>query len=254
MKRSKQRQRHVWPRRGGLLAAVFFAGTALAPAHAQVAAAADTEVKPRPVRAPMRPAAASRRLAPRPRPPAGSACNAGDRGHGRGAGDRASRRVQEIVVTATRHEAALSKVRSASARSPRNRWMRKDQGLHRRCALHARRKDRRNRNRHQCDLDPRHLVLGRVRTTGIYIDDTPIQIHSLGFNGDDSLPKTFDLERVEVLRAAGDAVRAGSEGGTVRYILTQPSLNKSSLYARSEVAFTQGGDPATKPAWPRAYP
>ena len=37
-------------------------------------------------------------------------------------------------------------------------------------------------------------------TTGIYIDDTPIQMRSVGFNPDDSLPKAFDLERVEVLR------------------------------------------------------
>src|SRR5215471_17250355 len=37
-------------------------------------------------------------------------------------------------------------------------------------------------------------------TTGIYIDDTPIQMRSVGFNPDDTLPKTFDLQRVEVLR------------------------------------------------------
>ncbi|HEY4447316.1 MAG TPA: Plug domain-containing protein, partial [Steroidobacteraceae bacterium] len=35
-------------------------------------------------------------------------------------------------------------------------------------------------------------------TTGIYIDDTPIQMRSVGFNPDDTLPKTFDLQRVEV--------------------------------------------------------
>ncbi|HEY6923631.1 MAG TPA: TonB-dependent receptor plug domain-containing protein, partial [Steroidobacteraceae bacterium] len=41
---------------------------------------------------------------------------------------------------------------------------------------------------------------GGAGTTGIYIDDTPIQIRALGFNPDDTLPKTFDMERVEVLR------------------------------------------------------
>src|SRR3984885_11736612 len=62
-------------------------------------------------------------------------------------------------------------------------------------------------------------------TTGIYIDDTPIQMRELGFNPDETLPKTFDLDRVEVLRGPqGTLFGSGSEGGTVRYILTQPSL------------------------------
>ena len=37
---------------------------------------------------------------------------------------------------------------------------------------------------------------------------------------------------------------AGSEGGTVRYITTQPSLTKTSIYSRNEVSYTQGGDPS----------
>jgi iron complex outermembrane recepter protein len=86
---------------------------------------------------------------------------------------------------------------------------------------------------------------GGSGTTGIYIDDTPIQIHSLGFNSDDTLPKTFDLDRVEVLRGPqGTLFGAGSEGGTVRYILAQPSFTKSSVYARSEVSYTEGGAPS----------
>jgi iron complex outermembrane receptor protein len=86
---------------------------------------------------------------------------------------------------------------------------------------------------------------GGAGTTGIYIDDTPIQMRSLGFNPDDTLPKTFDLDRVEVLRGPqGTLFGAGSEGGTVRYILTQPSLTKDSTYARSEVSFTQYGEPS----------
>ncbi|MEA3149560.1 MAG: hypothetical protein QOD56_499, partial [Gammaproteobacteria bacterium] len=83
---------------------------------------------------------------------------------------------------------------------------------------------------------------GGAGTTGIYIDDTPIQIRALGFNPDDTLPKTFDLDRVEVLRGPqGTLFGAGSEGGTVRYIMTQPSLTKSSMYARAETSYTQGG-------------
>jgi len=82
-------------------------------------------------------------------------------------------------------------------------------------------------------------------TTGIYIDDTPIQTRQLGFNSDDALPKTFDLDRVEVLRGPqGTLFGAGAEGGAVRYIMTQPSLNKRDLYSRSEIAFTEGGAPS----------
>src|SRR5882757_7690494 len=61
---------------------------------------------------------------------------------------------------------------------------------------------------------------GGAGTTGIYIDDSPIQMRALGFNPDDTLPKTFDLDRVEVLRGPqGTLFGAGSEGGTVRYIM-----------------------------------
>src|SRR6202035_1289824 len=86
---------------------------------------------------------------------------------------------------------------------------------------------------------------GGAGTTGIYIDDTPIQLRGLAFNPDEALPKTFDMERVEVLRGPqGTLFGAGSEGGTVRYITTQPSLTKTSIYSRNEVSFTQNGDPS----------
>src|SRR6266849_3344455 len=86
---------------------------------------------------------------------------------------------------------------------------------------------------------------GGAGTTGIYIDETPIQMRALGFNPDDTLPKTFDLDRVEVLRGPqGTLFGAGSEGGTVRYIMNQPSVTKESTYARSEVSFTRHGDPS----------
>jgi outer membrane receptor protein involved in Fe transport len=82
-------------------------------------------------------------------------------------------------------------------------------------------------------------------TTGIYIDDTPIQIRNLGFNSNNSLPSVFDLERVEVLRGPqGTLFGAGSEGGTVRYITPQPSLTDYSGFARSEISFTQNGAPS----------
>ena len=86
---------------------------------------------------------------------------------------------------------------------------------------------------------------GGAGTTGIYIDDTPIQMRAVGFNPDDTLPKTFDLDRVEVLRGPqGTLFGSGSEGGTVRYIMTQPSVSKESTYGRAEAGFTRGGQPS----------
>ena len=86
---------------------------------------------------------------------------------------------------------------------------------------------------------------GGAGTTGIYIDDTPIQMRTLAFNPDEALPKSFDIDRVEVLRGPqGTLFGAGSMGGTVRYITAQPNLHKSSIYSRSEIAVTQGGDPS----------
>src|SRR6201998_102385 len=86
---------------------------------------------------------------------------------------------------------------------------------------------------------------GGAGTTGIYIDDTPIQMRAVGYNPDDTLPKTFDLERVEGLsRPQGTLCGSGSEGGTVRYILTQPSVTSSSTYVRSELSFTRYGQPS----------
>src|ERR1700693_5417714 len=86
---------------------------------------------------------------------------------------------------------------------------------------------------------------GGAGTTGVYIDDTPIQMRALGFNPDDTLPKTFDLDRVEVLRGPqGTLFGAGSEGGTVRYIMNQPSVTKESTYVRTELSTTRSGEPS----------
>jgi iron complex outermembrane recepter protein len=81
-------------------------------------------------------------------------------------------------------------------------------------------------------------------TTGVYIDDTPIQSRNFGYNAGSAFPSLFDLQRVEVLRGPqGTLFGAGSEGGTVRAILPQPDLNTYTEYARAEgLHIDQGGN------------
>jgi len=79
-------------------------------------------------------------------------------------------------------------------------------------------------------------------TTGIYIDDTPVQLRALGLNANNALPYVFDLDRVEVLRGPqGTLFGAGSEGGTVRFITIQPSLTDYSGQVHTELSGTGGG-------------
>ncbi len=152
--------------------------------------------------------------------------------------------LQEIVVTATRHEESLSKVPlSITALTQENMDIR---GI----------KDIQDvakftpgvniDNSGTNNISIRGIAsTGGAGTTGIYLDDTPIQMRALAFNPDEALPKSFDIERVEVLRGPqGTLFGAGSEGGTVRYITTPPSLTKTSEYGRAEVSYTQGGAPS----------
>lgn len=84
-------------------------------------------------------------------------------------------------------------------------------------------------------------------TTGIYIDDTPVQTRNYLGVVNNSYPLVFDLERVEVLRGPqGTLFGSGSEGGTVRFITPSPSLSGTSVYARSDVSFTNGGQPSAE--------
>ena len=81
-------------------------------------------------------------------------------------------------------------------------------------------------------------------TTGIYLDDTPIQTRIIGAGaaGFNTYPAVFDLERVEVLRGPqGTLFGSGSEGGTLRFITPKPSLTDYSVYARAETAFIDHG-------------
>lgn len=83
-------------------------------------------------------------------------------------------------------------------------------------------------------------------TTGIYIDDTPIQIFPLGAGqvSSNAYPMVFDLDRIEVLRGPqGTLFGAGSEGGTVRFITPMPDLENFSGFAKAGVGYTDGGGP-----------
>jgi outer membrane receptor protein involved in Fe transport len=151
--------------------------------------------------------------------------------------------LQEVVVTATRHEEALSRVPISVTALTQD-------------AMDARGiKDFQDIARFtpgvSIDNSTNAISIRGISssagagTTGIYLDDTPIQMRNVGFNPEDSLPKTFDLERVEILRGPqGTLFGAGAEGGAVRYILTQPSLTASSTYVRTEANYTQYAQPS----------
>jgi iron complex outermembrane recepter protein len=107
----------------------------------------------------------------------------------------ASGGLEEIVVTATRHEESLSKVPISVTALTQDAM--DQRGI----------KDFQDVARFtpgvNIDTSGTNAISirgisssGGAGTTGIYIDDTPIQMRSVGFNPDDTLPKTFDLERV----------------------------------------------------------
>jgi iron complex outermembrane receptor protein len=82
-------------------------------------------------------------------------------------------------------------------------------------------------------------------TTGVYIDDTPIQVRSKGTITENTFPQIFDLERVEVLKGPqGTLFGTGSMGGTVRFITPEPDLDKYSMYSRVEGSSTKDGAPS----------
>ena len=149
--------------------------------------------------------------------------------------------LQEVTVTATRQAESINRVAvSVSAITPEaieQKGLKNIQDI-------ARFTPGVNFNANSNQIAIRGISSGAGSgATGIYLDDTPVQMRELGFSADDSLPGIFDLERVEVLRGPqGTLFGAGSEGGTVRYITTQPSLTKYSGLARAELGTTKYGD------------
>jgi outer membrane receptor protein involved in Fe transport len=78
-------------------------------------------------------------------------------------------------------------------------------------------------------------------TIGIYIDDTPVQGRANNWT-QPADPGLFDMQRVEVLRGPqGTLYGASSEGGTVRYISTAPSLTGWSGHSIGEFSDNKRG-------------
>jgi iron complex outermembrane recepter protein len=78
-------------------------------------------------------------------------------------------------------------------------------------------------------------------TVGIYLDDVPLQGRANNWTQPID-PGLFDMQRVEVLRGPqGTLYGASSEGGTVRYITTAPSLTTWSGAAQAGVSGNERG-------------
>jgi iron complex outermembrane recepter protein len=152
--------------------------------------------------------------------------------------------LQEVTVTATRHEESLSKVPISVTALTQEAL--DDRGIKDFTEIARFTPGVNFDNSGTNNISIRGISsTGGAGTTGIYLDDTPIQMRALAFNPDEALPKSFDVDRVEVLRGPqGTLFGAGSEGGTVRYLTTQPSLTTTSMYSRLETAYTEYGDPS----------
>jgi outer membrane receptor protein involved in Fe transport len=156
-------------------------------------------------------------------------------------------RLEEVTVTATRHEESISKVPVSVAAFSQEQM--DAQGVKQLDDL-VRLTPGLNLTRN-ADTGANQIAIRGISsaagaaTTGIYIDDVPIQVRNLGFGSATAFPGLFDLERVEVLRGPqGTLFGAGSEGGTIRFIQTDASLTRYSGYARAEGADTQNGAPS----------
>jgi iron complex outermembrane recepter protein len=84
-------------------------------------------------------------------------------------------------------------------------------------------------------------------TTEVYVDDTPISVRVLGGAGPQGspYPDVFDLDRIEVLRGPqGTLFGSSAMGGVIRYITPQPDLFSASGFAKSDLEYTQNGEPS----------
>ncbi len=178
---------------------------------------------------------------------AGSAPDAGPTGDSSTAAPDVAR-LEEVVVTATRQKEALSKVPASVAALSQDTMDKQDvrdisdiarlvPGM----SLTPLGSNDVSGTGRSISIRGISSTVGSA-TTGVYIDDTPIQVRSFGNDTTNVYPEVFDLERVEVLRGPqGTLFGAGAEGGAVRFITPQPSLSEYTAYTRAEFADTQGG-------------
>ena len=99
------------------------------------------------------------------------------------------------------------------------------------------------------DVGPGTLTLLAIRGVwdrstsmiGLYLDDIPIP-PIRGFSYIRSFPRTFDVERVEVLKGPQPQLfGAGNQAGAIRFISNEPSLSTFTAVAEGEVATTDHG-------------
>jgi iron complex outermembrane recepter protein len=163
------------------------------------------------------------------------------------ANDQQPAEMNDIVVTATRSSQAISRVPISIAAFTQERL---DQQGVRRVDDVTRLVPGVDFSRSGYGLTTNVAIRGvssqaGAATTGIYIDDTPIQVRAIGNSSGNAYPAIFDLERVEVLRGPqGTLFGAGSQGGTIRFISPSPNLDRLSVYGRGELAFTKNGEPS----------
>jgi outer membrane receptor protein involved in Fe transport len=150
--------------------------------------------------------------------------------------------IEEIVVTATRRAEALSRVPiSATAL---NQARLEDQGL-RTIADMPRSVPGLQFLPETNSVAIRGIASSAgAATTGVYIDEAPIQMLNVGIGTRSAIPALYDLERVEVLRGPqGTLFGAGAQGGAVRYITAQPSTTVYTAEADWRVGWVEGGWP-----------
>lgn len=84
-------------------------------------------------------------------------------------------------------------------------------------------------------------IQGSTPLVGIYLDEASVT----SFPGAALDLRTYDLERVEVLRGPqGTLYGVGSMGGTIRFITRDPELDRFGGVADASASFTEGGDPS----------
>jgi outer membrane receptor protein involved in Fe transport len=83
---------------------------------------------------------------------------------------------------------------------------------------------------------------GLSPTTGVYLDETPLQTHTLQGSSQPD-PKLFDVSRMEVLRGPqGVLFGSSAMGGTVRIVTNQPDASKFEAMLDAGVSSITDGD------------